>query len=250
MLGNPGAPVSSDFSLSSQAIDLWRVLLTDLVSQEDRFLVLLSPDEVQRANRFRFPHHRTRFILARGILREIIGLYTGQPPKEIVFEYGPRGKPYLKDNHLDLQFNVSHSEDVAVYVITHHAEVGVDIQKIEEGHHATVAKRFFSEEENKQLQQLPEHERAQGFCQLWASKEALIKAVGEGLYVPLGDFSVALHEESQWITLTHEQRTQTFYLEHVATFPGYKAALAMSQAIQEREYWEWTVTGPKLRSSA
>lgn len=250
MLRSPDASVASNFFLSSQTIDLWRVLLTDLSSQEERFLALLSPDEVQRANRFRFPQHRTRFILARGILREILSLYTGTQPKEIVFEYGPRGKPYLKDNHFDLQFNVSHSDDVAVYAITQHAEVGVDIQKVEEGHHESVAKRFFSEEENKQLQQLPEHERAQGFCQLWASKEALIKAVGEGLYVPLGDFSVALHEKSQWITLTHEQRTQKFYLENVTTFPGYKAAFAISQTIQERKYWEWTASGPQLWSSA
>ncbi|MHB1946584.1 MAG: 4'-phosphopantetheinyl transferase family protein [Gammaproteobacteria bacterium] len=238
--------MNSDFSLKSQTVDLWHVLLTDLVSQEDRFLALLSPDEVQRANRFRFPHHRARFILARGILREILSLYTGQSPKEIVFEYGPRGKPYLKDNHLDLQFNVSHSDDVAVYAITQHAEVGVDIQKIEEGHHESVAKRFFSEEENKQLQRLSEVERAQGFCQLWASKEALIKAVGEGLYVPLGDFSVALHKKSQWITLIHEQQTQTLYLENFVTFPEYKAAFATSQTIQEKKYWEWTALGPKL----
>lgn len=238
--------MNSKYSIKSQAIHLWRVRLTDLVNQEERFLELLSPDEVQRANRFRFPQHRNRFILARGILREILGLYTSRQPQEIAFDYGPRGKPYLKNNDLELQFNVSHSDDVAVYALSQNAEIGVDIQKIEAGHHESVAKRFFSAEENKQLQQLPEEERAEGFCQLWACKEALIKAVGEGLYVSLGDFSVALHEQSQWITLTHDQHTQTFYLENFVAFPEYKAAFAVSQKIQEQKYWEWTALGPQL----
>src|SRR5580692_2114804 len=132
--------MKSDFTIKNHNIHLWRVHLIDFSTQENDFLMLLSPDELQRANRFRFPEHRQRFIIARGMLRQILGLYTHFSPAEIIFSYGVHGKPFLQENRLNVKFNVSHSNDMAVYALTHEFEVGVDIQKIEEKYKEAVAK--------------------------------------------------------------------------------------------------------------
>jgi len=229
--------------IEPHSVHLWRILITDLVSQEAYFTKLLNSEELARASRFRFPIHRQRFAIARGVLREILSQYTGTPPQEIIFSYGPRGKPYLQNDSLDLQFNVSHSEDVAVYALTQKVEIGVDIQKIEEEYHDAVAKRFFSEQEYTELCQLPESERSTAFCRLWASKEAIIKAVGEGLYVPLGKFSVDLHAKSQQILLSHERHQGKFYLESFNAHPDYCSAFATQQNVKKRFYWQWVKMG-------
>lgn len=237
--------MNSEFRIQPHSIHLWRARLTDLLDQETEFFTLLSADEKQRAQRFKFPQHRVQFTLARGVLRKILGLYTEKSPQEIEFDYGSRGKPGLKDNHNEIQFNVSHSEDCAVYAMTRGMDVGIDIQKIAEAYHEGVAKRFFSVNENTILEQLPEALRAQAFCQLWSCKESLIKAVGEGLYVPLGDFTVDLNEQAQKITLSYEGRTEIFYLEQFVAYPDYKSAFATNEPIHEKIYWEWFASGPK-----
>ena len=220
-----------NFSIEPQTIHLWHIQFSELENQEKSLLLLLSPDEIARADRFRFPIHRLRFILARGILRKILSFYTGIPPAELGFSYGPRGKPYLKDNKLNLQFNVSHSDDLAVYGFTLGHELGVDIEKISPTFKAGVAKRFFSEAENQALSALPEAVRAQAFYRIWAGKEAIIKAVGEGLYVPLGDITIHLNEQSQWITLDHAGREEKFYLENFSVHPDYQSAFATRQKV-------------------
>lgn len=237
--------MKTDFLIENQTVHLWRATLPDLIPQENEFLPLLSEDELQRANRFKFPKHRQRFIVARGLLRNILSLYTNVPPQEIIFSYGHRGKPFLKNNPLNLQFNVSHSDDVAVYALTKEVEIGVDIQKIEDKFNDMVAKRFFSESEYLQLNQVEEDQRISAFCQLWSGKEALIKAVGEGLYVPLGNFSINLGENPQWITLTHQQKSENFYLKNFFAYSDYQAAFATHQQVENILYWEWLNSGPQ-----
>ncbi len=225
--------------LKNHIVHLWRAQLTDFLSAEEEFLRLLNPDELQRAYRFHFPQHRQRFAIARGILRKLLSQYTGIAARVIQFELGPHGKPYLSDNPMHLQFNVSHSDDVAVYALTIEVEIGVDVQKKETEFEQGVAKRFFSTNEYEQIMSLPEEERAHAFYQLWASKEALIKAVGGGLFVPLDKFSVDLHKQTQWIEVTHEQQMGNYFLANVDSFSGYCSALATAQNVEEILYFDW-----------
>lgn len=225
----------------------WRVLLTDFFPQENDYAHLLNSEELARANRFRFPQHRQRFVIARGMLRQILSQYTGILPQDIHFSYGEKGKPYLQDTIFNLQFNVSHSGDVAVYALTTEAEIGIDIQKIEEKFEEGIAERYFSKEEYAELQTLNESERLLGFYQLWAYKEALIKAAGAGIYIPLGDFSVKLQESSQWVFLAYDN--QRYYLEKMTINPDYCSAFATPQQVEKKLYWEWTSNGPTSLSS-
>lgn len=123
----------------------------------------------------------------------MIGGYLRFPPEEASFSYGPKGKPALSRPPAPLFFNVSNSGDLAAYAFTFDCEIGVDVEhrrrllEIE-----SIAKRFFAPEEVAELMSLSEAERPDGFFNCWTRKEAYIKAVGDGLSVPLDSFRVTL----------------------------------------------------------
>jgi 4'-phosphopantetheinyl transferase len=155
----------------------------------------LSRDERERAGRFRFDVHRDRFVVARGLLREILGAFLGVSPARLAFEYGPHGKPSLAAPFAaeDLRFNVSHAGGLALYAVTRGAEVGVDVEAVGELPGAEdIAARFFSAREQADLLSLGPARRTEAFFACWTRKEAFLKATGDGLARPLDSFDVSL----------------------------------------------------------
>lgn len=233
--------------MEEHSVHLWQAFLPDLLVQLDDFSLLLNENEMERANRFHFEQHRSRFIIARAVLRHILSLYTDILPADIRFDLGPRGKPYLNQNKLDLQFNISHSHDMAVYAITKQAEIGIDIEKIEPNFNEDVAKRFFSAKEYAELLDLPESERINKFYSLWAGKEAIIKALGEGLYAPLADFSLDLFTNVQTVEIIHHRKMYQYHLQKFSVQAEYASAFATSQNINNIFYWQWGQEGLESR---
>ena len=182
-------------TLDKDRVHLWRARLDLNDSEVDRLASVLSSDEVARANRFRFARHRRRFIVARGILRQLLGNYLNIEPKDLQFDYGDRGKPLLKSNQSEsLQFNLSHSHEYALYGFTYHHLIGVDLEFLRESDCMKIARRFFSDEEYELLIRANEDARAKLFFQLWTAKEAYLKAIGTGLADSLADVNLAIDE--------------------------------------------------------
>jgi 4'-phosphopantetheinyl transferase len=156
---------------------------------------LLSPAERQRASRFAFDRDRRRFMVARAQLRELLAVRLGVPPESIELAYGERGKPVLGRHFAesDLHFNVSHSEDVAVYAFSLGREIGIDVEAVRVIRDADdIAARFFSRREHQTYLALDPCDKPSGFFNCWTRKEAFIKALGHGLYQPLDSFEVSL----------------------------------------------------------
>jgi 4'-phosphopantetheinyl transferase len=155
----------------------------------------LSDAERQRSSRFVFDHDRRRFIVARAQLRRLLATRLGVRPESVELVYGPRGKPALSRRFADsdLRFNVSHSEDVAVYAFALGREIGIDVEAIREIPDADdIAARFFSRCEYQAYRALERGDKPLGFFNCWTRKEAFIKAVGDGLHHPLDNFDVSL----------------------------------------------------------
>jgi 4'-phosphopantetheinyl transferase len=155
----------------------------------------LSPDERARAERFHFARDRQRFVAARGLLRSLLGKYLCQAPAGLEFSYEPYGKPSLSGANAasGLSFNLAHSAELAVYAISRHRNLGVDVERIKpESAGEDIARRFFSAREVNDLQTLPPESRIQAFFNCWTRKEAYLKATGMGLQTPLDSFSVTL----------------------------------------------------------
>ncbi len=156
---------------------------------------LLDNAERHRASRFVFERDRFRFIVGRARLRQLLSARLGVRPEVVEFAYGKRGKPALASAYADsnLRFNVSHSEDVAVYAFTYGREIGVDVEAIRPLTDADdIASRFFSRYEYEIYLALDACDRPLGFFNCWTRKEAFIKALGDGLYYPLDSFDVTL----------------------------------------------------------
>lgn|SRR3990167_10062168 len=224
-------------TLKSNDVDIWAATLNIEPSQEQKYLSFLNQDEILRANRFHFSIHRQRFIAARGILRKLLGKYLNLEPQKIEFTYGPHNKPFLHfPSSMLLQFNLAHSDEMAIFAFTKHHAIGIDIEKIEDKNHDALARRFFSDAENQYLIQLPHDERIRYFYYLWSRKEALIKAVGKGLSIPLSSFSV-ISSNTERFTLENK----SWHLESIAVNPHYAAAFAIEDGKDKVTYREFAI---------
>lgn len=177
------------------AVHVWRVRL-DVVGTEglQEIQPTLSPDELQRAARFHFEKDRQRFVIVRGVLRDLLGCYLNLEPEKIEFTYNAYGKPSLavQMNILDVQFNVSCSETIALIALTKKYQIGVDVEKIKIGLDlTTIVERFFSAYEVSVWRTIATDMQTSAFFDCWTRKEAYIKARGKGLSLPLDSFDVS-----------------------------------------------------------
>lgn len=163
-----------------KTLDIWQVNLKDHPHPDE--IDLLSEDEHLRANRFYFERHRRRFTTARIRLRQILATYLDANPAKLEFHYTSYGKPYLKN--CELQFNLSHSKDIALLAINLTYSVGIDIEFYSTRPFLGLGRNLFSEQENEVLKKIPDALKPLCFFHLWAQKEAVIKAVGIGLSYP------------------------------------------------------------------
>ena len=182
--------------LPSDQIHIWRASLDVVQDVEKAFWETLSQKERERAERFRFPTHRSQFIVGRGILRQLLGKYLHQSPETIQFSYGDQGKPFLakaNQKSSNLNFNISHSNGFAIFAFAEKMTFGVDLELIDPNiEFEVIAPRFFSKNEASALFSLPVEKQAEAFFNCWTRKEAFIKACGGGLSIPLDQFEMTL----------------------------------------------------------
>ena len=171
-------PRTSPIDLKT-SLDIWQFSLKTPCHNDE--LKCLSEDERARAQRFYFERHRRRFNVARVRLRQILARYLNEHPATLNFQYHAHGKPYLTSA---LQFNLSHSEDLALLAVCLDHPVGIDIEFYSARPFIGIGQHLFSDEENHVLKTLPHTLKPLCFFHLWAQKEAVIKAVGTGLSYP------------------------------------------------------------------
>jgi len=228
--------------IATGEIHIWSTTLVLNHAREQFGLALLSPDEQARAARFVRPATSQRFIIARSFLRQILSLYVNKPASEISFSYNEHNKPAINYPHTTrVQFNLSHSDDRLIIALTMDFAIGVDIEKIKDSFNPAIVKRFFSIEEQQALE--TSAEPAIFFYQTWSRKEAVLKALGKGLFAPPAEFSAP--KEQQIITLENAD----WSVLSLSIDDHYAAALASNQSITKISYWQLAAQGPILEDS-
>jgi len=205
------------------------------------FFSLLSSDEKARAQQFRFEKDRDHFIAARGLLRKILSRYLNIEPQNLKFQYNLYGKPSLVD-HSHLQFNLSHSNGLALYAFTLDNSIGVDIEfKGRECDIDAIAQRYYSPREYEILNKLSDTEKTDAFFNGWARKEAFLKALGQGISYSLEKVEVTLTNESARFIAIHddEQDITQWYLHALNPSLDFAAALAIKGQVDKVETWKW-----------
>ena len=170
-------------------VALWSTTIERVADRLAALESLLSPDERKRAETFKVDDPRRTFIASRGLLRSILASYTKTPPDQILFEYGPKGKPSTPGGP---PFNLAHSDGTLLFAISTAGEVGVDLEHIRTIDYRSLSQRYFSGNESTRLMALPEDQRARGFFSCWTRKEAYLKAIGVGIGYGLDTFDVSL----------------------------------------------------------
>jgi 4'-phosphopantetheinyl transferase len=232
-ISDPKFELTAPREIPRHEVHLWQVELTAVRSAEARWRAIISDDERRRADRFRFAMDRQNFTAARALLRILLGGYAGLAPEAVTFSYGEHGKPSLhtREQNERVEFNLSHSGEIALLAFARGRAVGVDIERIRENlEPEKIARRFFSQREQKELSALPPSERHVGFFRCWTRKEAYIKARGTGLALPLDGFDVSLKPGEQNALLdarTPDTDITRWPLGELAVANGYVAALCV-----------------------
>ena len=191
MILNHWVKQPGDLPIKAGEIQVWVARLDEQKTSD--FWELLEDEEKMRALRIKNPVGSRHFVVARGILRCLLGAYLDLDPVQLVFQYGLQGKPALSGClKKTLSFNLSHSENLAVYGFAEGLQVGVDIEQIRPLDDLdAMANMTFSSAECFELKARTGAEKLDLFYMLWTCKEAVLKMMGSGLTQPMKSVKIS-----------------------------------------------------------
>ncbi len=168
--------------------NLYYIRIDDTINQNtlNYLLTFVSKEKKEQINRYYFNVDKKLSLYADLIVRVIACKTFGLTNKDIDFFKSEYGKPNL-NNYLNFHYNVSHTRN-AIAVVVSDSQVGVDIEKIREAEFKIV-NRFFTQPEIEFIDNTVAESKKR-FYIVWTKKEAYIKYIGKGLYIPLNSFNV------------------------------------------------------------
>jgi 4'-phosphopantetheinyl transferase len=234
--------LSNPPKLTYGEIHVWRVFIDREISSYRASIKTLSPDEIQKADKFQFERDRWQFIVCRATLRKILGAYLRIQPSEICFSYNDFGKPTLNSvkDKKSYCFNISHSNGIVLIAVTNGQEVGIDLEYMKE-EFATlkVAEQFCSQIELSALSSITDDLRVSAFYSFWTRKEAFAKAIGEGLSIPLKQIKLPIIsgecESNLDRNFTH--RFGKWSLVNLPPYGKFAAALVVKGEVKAIRHW-------------
>lgn len=208
-------------------VRIWVVPLDEPHLEAADLLASLTPNERDRADRYKSEAVRQQFVTGRAILRRILGSSLGLRPHAVPITYTAAGKPVLVGD--ELQFNLTHTSGLALIAVGQ-KRVGIDVEGLRavpgmEG----LVERFFSAAERAAFRQLPDGVRPRAFFRGWTCKEAVIKAAGLTVQC-LEAFDVELDPARPPAVLAVRETALSgtgWSVAHWEPYPGYVAAMAV-----------------------
>jgi 4'-phosphopantetheinyl transferase len=215
-------------------VHVWRA---DLTAGPGHLVGLLCAEERARAERFLSDGDRQRWMRSRGVLRALLGRYLQKDPRTLRFDAGAHGKPVLLDDVAAsnavpesassrpamISFNLSHSEQLALYAFIESGAVGVDVEvargPIDE---VAIAARALGPSEARRLERLDPAIREREFLRAWVRHEAVLKCRGSGI----GAADAARSGVAPWVA-------------ELDIGPRAAAAVALERAPHDLRCWDW-----------
>lgn len=205
---------------------------------------LMNDEERVRHLRFHFERDRNQFALTRALVRTVLSRYAPIAPADWQFAKASHGRPYICNPQPPaLNFNLSHTKGLVVLAISAPMTMGVDVENcVQRAAPLEVAEGYFSKPEVASLFALPASEQQERFFHYWTLKESFIKAEGQGLSLPLDQFSMQFArpdavEIDFHRPLVAQPENWRFWL--LQPFAEYLTALCVQSAAQQ---------APQLRS--
>ena len=142
---------------------------------------LLSSDERERLNHYRFVDDKRNYLERTALLRVLLGIAVDHEASNISFSRNRYGKPYINTKEI-IEFNTSHSKGLTLIGIHPELSIGVDIEKINSNiKWQSIAERWFPGEITSELKSMAKDQQIEEFFSLWCKFEAVLKCQGTGL---------------------------------------------------------------------
>jgi 4'-phosphopantetheinyl transferase len=237
---------TSALRVAARSVHVWAFELEASVACLDQCRQTLCRAEEARAARFVHARNRDHFVVAHGVLRRLLGRYTGTAARDLRFSSGPNGKPTLDASSSDasVSFNMTHSHGRALIAVSDGRDIGIDIEMIKPHVKAlAIARRYFASAERAAIESAPPPLQAQVFFRYWVAKEALLKGQGIGLRFPIDEFEVQFDAEKSIarVSTSEASRLSADWKVHMLPLEsGWVGALAVRGA-------DWTL---RLESEA
>lgn len=165
-------------------VDVWAAGLDAPADVVADARALLDDGERTRATRFALPHLRTRFVLRRAALRQVLSRYVGAPPQDLRFHRVGEARPRLVEPVADLVFSAADAEDLALVAVARRDPLGVDLERLRDvPEHAEIAARYLAADDAAAVAAATTDDaRRLAFFLGWTRLEALSKALDGGVF--------------------------------------------------------------------
>lgn len=220
--------------LAAHRVDVWWAGLHDGHSE---LLELLDPAEQVRLHAYRQPVDRVRFVLGCAMVRLAVAKHTAKNPRSVRLERRctecgePHGKVVIAGAD-GLQTSVSHSGGAVGVAMARDTPVGLDIEASTPSALVDIpglAPHVLAPCEEEQLRTLSYDRRLLGLLRSWTRKEAILKATGHGLSLPMTGIVLGAPDQEpvllRWVELPH--MVGRMKLVDLAAVEGHLASLAV-----------------------
>jgi 4'-phosphopantetheinyl transferase len=212
--------------------DIW---WAEPVLVRDWHVDLLSDAERGRREALLREADRARFTVGAALLRLVAAAHTGRPAAEVVVNRRcatcdrPHGRPRIAGS--DVHVSVSHSGERVAVAVTRAGPLGVDVEEIREVDLDKVAPIVLAPDETGRVSS------ASDFYAYWTRKEAVVKATGDGLAMPLQQVLVTPPDAAPEL-IAYAGWAMVAQVRDLAPGAGYAGALAVltPQPLEVREH--------------
>lgn len=226
-------------TLKQNEAHIWSLFLPSQKGSINYLHSILSNNEKEKANNFKYEKDQERFIITRGTLRSLLACYLKKKPESINIIYSQWGKPYVPEPKT-LHFNISHSGDYSLLAFTRTCEIGVDLELVNNNlEFDEMAETIFSAAELSHWSKIHSEKKVDYFYKVWVGREAFLKGLGKGW---LENDEVI--RETELFPNTYED-SGSFYkntygtLEYFQIIPGYKSAFFTKGATVKPLFINW-----------
>ncbi|GGQ08087.1 4'-phosphopantetheinyl transferase [Streptomyces griseomycini] len=195
---------------------------------------LLSAAERERADTLRQTADQDRFVAGRVLLRTLAADLLGTTANRVIVGSScpdcprPHGKPTLPGTPWET--SISHSGDLVAVALSTAGPMGVDVELIDEA--------LALEELRPQVLSPAEaaarpHDTPRTFFRTWTRKEAVLKATGAGLRVPMSGMTVTAPDAPPDVTWFQDrpELVGRIRMADLEPAPGYAASVAVISAV-------------------
>jgi 4'-phosphopantetheinyl transferase len=185
---------------------------------------LLDEEELARMERIRLGIARQEFVVGRAMLRVLAAAAAACGPREVTIGVGEFGKPRVEG----VEFSMAHSHGLVVLALCREAALGADVEWVGREIDALgIARSTFAMGEVRRIERAAEGpQRARSFFAVWTRKEAIVKAHGHGMTIPLQSFEVPEGEGEEAVELRVKGDARRLYVRGIDVGEEFSGALA------------------------